>query len=70
MGPDVYLLGCGAPIGTSIGVFDAMRIGADVSGSWKPKYFGIEFIFKNEPNMPAARNAIQNVLTRQYMHLN
>ena len=70
VGPDVYLLGCGAPIGTSIGFFDSMRIGADVSGSWKPKYFGVEFPFKNEPNMPAARNAIQNVLTRQYMHRN
>jgi alpha-galactosidase len=70
VGEEVYLLGCGAPIGTSIGIFDAMRIGADVSGSWKPKYFGVEFIFKNEPNMPAARNAIQNVLTRQYMHRN
>jgi alpha-galactosidase len=70
VGPDVYLLGCGAPIGTSIGIFDAMRIGADVSGNWVPKYFGVEFPFKNEPNMPAARNAIQNVLTRQYMHRN
>jgi alpha-galactosidase len=68
VGSDVYLLGCGAPIGTSIGIFDAMRIGADVSGSWTPKYLGLEGLFRGEPNMPSARNAIQNVLTRQYMH--
>ncbi|MBI9048582.1 MAG: alpha-galactosidase [Anaerolineaceae bacterium] len=68
VGADIYLLGCGAPIGTSIGYFDAMRIGADVSSSWMPKYFGVEFPFRGEPNMPSARNAIQNVLTRQYMH--
>ena len=70
VGPDVYLLGCGAPMGTSIGFFEAMRIGADVSGSWVPKYFNLEWPFRGEPNMPSARNAIQNVLTRQYMHGN
>ncbi len=68
VGPEVYLLGCGAPMGTSIGIFDAMRIGADVSGSWNPKYIGMEWPFLGEPNMPSARNAIQNVLTRQNMH--
>ena len=70
VGPDVYLLGCGAPMGASIGYFDAMRIGADVSGNWVPKYFNLEWPFRAEPNMPSARNAIQNVLTRQYMHRN
>jgi alpha-galactosidase len=55
-------------MGTSIGIFDAMRIGADVSGSWNPKYLGMEWPFLGEPNMPSARNAIQNVLTRQSMH--
>lgn len=68
VGSEVYLLGCGAPMGSSVGIFDAMRIGADVSGSWNPKYLGMEWPFLGEPNMPSARNAIQNVLTRQSMH--
>jgi alpha-galactosidase len=68
VGPEVYLLGCGAPMGPSIGIFNAMRIGADVCGSWNPKYFGMAWPFLGEPNMPSARNAIQNVMTRQSMH--
>jgi alpha-galactosidase len=45
-----------------------MRIGADVSGSWKAKYKGIELFFNNEPFMPSAKNSIQNVLTRMPLH--
>ena len=69
-GAETMLLACGCPIGSALGLFDAMRIGADVSGSWKPAYGGLDFLFTTEPNMPSARNAIQNVLTRAPMHLN
>jgi alpha-galactosidase len=68
-GTETTLLACGCPIGSALGLFDAMRIGADVSGTWKPSYGGLDFLFAEEPNMPSARNAIQNVLTRAPMHL-
>lgn len=68
VGSDTFLLGCGAPLGSVIGLVDSMRIGADVSGDWTPKYLGIESIFKKEPHMPSARNSIQNILTRAPMH--
>jgi alpha-galactosidase len=68
VGEETYLLGCGAPLGPALGIFDAMRIGADVSGDWEPKYFGVNAPFKNEPNFPSARNAIQNMITRAQMH--
>lgn len=67
-GPQTTLLACGCPIGSALGLFDAMRVGADVSGSWRPAYGGLDFLFREEPNMPSARNAIQNVLTRAPMH--
>ena len=67
-GTDTLLLGCGAPLGSVVGLVDAMRIGPDVSGDWTPKYFGTDFIFKPEPHMPSARNAIQNILTRANLH--
>ncbi len=35
VGDDVYLLGCGAPIGESYGFFDGMRIGEDTEHRWK-----------------------------------
>jgi hypothetical protein len=33
-GPDKFILGCGAPIGSSIGFVDGMRIGTDVAATW------------------------------------
>ena len=68
-GPDVHLLGCGSPLGSSIGIFDSMRIGSDVDQRWKPyiKRSGT-FLYK-ELSVPSARNAIQNTLTRAPLHL-
>ena len=34
IGPDTFLLGCGAPLQHAAGVVDGMRIGTDVSPSW------------------------------------
>ncbi len=68
VGEKTFLLGCGVPIGSALGIFDANRIGADVSGDWTPQFLGIGFPFKKEPSMPSARNAIQNVLTRAEQH--
>ena len=64
VGEETVLLGCGAPLGSMLGLVQAMRIGADVSGYWKPTYFGISLPIRNEPHMPSARNSIQNILTR------
>jgi alpha-galactosidase len=68
VGDETFLLGCGAPLGSVLGIVEANRIGADVSGDWTPKYFGTNFFFKNEPHMPSARNSIQNILTRAEQH--
>jgi alpha-galactosidase len=67
-GPDTHLLGCGVPLGSSIGIFDSMRIGPDVDPSWYPSILGIKGPLRREPSMPSTRNAIQNTLTRAFMH--
>ena len=67
-GPETFLLGCGCPLGSAVGLVEAMRIGADVAPNWHPQYFGTEFFFRPEPDMPSARNAIQNSLTRAALH--
>ena len=36
-GDDAFLLGCGAPIASSIGLVDGMRIGPDVAPWWEPR---------------------------------
>jgi alpha-galactosidase len=68
VGEETYLLGCGAPLGPSVGIFDAMRIGADVAGDWTPVYRNNPRIFKAEPHMPSLRNGLQNTLTRAPLH--
>jgi alpha-galactosidase len=67
-GPQVTLLGCGCPVGSGIGVFDAMRIGTDVAPAWHPRYFGTGLFLRPEPTFPAVRNVVRNVLARMPMH--
>lgn len=67
-GPEVTLLGCGCPLGSGLGLFDAMRIGSDVAPHWHPRYFNTELFFKPEPDFPSARNAVHNTLTRAPLH--
>jgi len=67
-GGETALLGCGCPLGSALGLFEAMRIDADVAPNWKPKMFGTHFFFEAETNFPAARNALQNTLTRTALH--
>ena len=68
VGEHIMLLACGCPLGSALGLFDAMRISADVSGSWDPHYPPFSIFLKNEPHMPSARNAIHNILTRAMFH--
>lgn len=68
VGPDVTLLGCGAPLGSMVGIVDLMRIGPDVSGDWHPNFRGIKKLLKKEPSIPCARNSIRNNLTRANLH--
>ena len=67
-GPEITMLGCGCPLGSGLGVFEAMRISADVSGYWKPHFPPVSGILQGEPHMPSARNAIHNILTRAPLH--
>ena len=67
-GDQAFLLGCGCPLGPAIGLLDAMRIGADVARRWNPSFKGRELFFRNEPDLPSARNASHNALTRASLH--
>jgi alpha-galactosidase len=66
-GDGAFLLGCGAPLGPSVGVVDGMRIGADVAPWWHPQdeqyrppgHGGGE---------PATVNAWRNTLSRSFLH--
>lgn len=68
VGPEVTLLGCGAPFGPMLGLVEAMRIGPDVSGDWTPVFNGIRAFIHDEPSYPCARNSIHDILTRAPLH--
>jgi alpha-galactosidase len=67
-GNHVFLLGCGCPIGSGIGVFDAMRIGPDVDQRWPPHVWGQRWLARNDPTVPSAFNSLRNILARAPLH--
>ncbi|ELZ47431.1 Alpha-galactosidase-like protein [Halorubrum californiense DSM 19288] len=59
-GDEAFLLGCGAPMAPSVGLFDAMRVGPDTDPTWEtPGESG---------SQPALKNAVRNTLTRNVLH--
>ncbi len=55
------ILGCGAPLGPSVGIVDAMRIGPDVSVNWEPFFHG-------DLTEPSTAYALRNTIARAFMH--
>ena len=58
MGPNVFLLGCGAPLGSAIGRVHANRVSADAGLSWLP---GFPLPFYDKWNLPCARNMVRSL---------
>lgn len=67
-GDETWLLGCGCPLGSGIGLVDSMRVAPDVAPRWSPAYQGIELFFRREPGLPAVRNAIQGGIGRMALN--
>jgi len=66
-GDDAFLLGCGAPLGPTVGVVDGMRIGPDVAPRWLPDTSGWHPP-GHEGVLPATVNAWRNTLARSFTH--
>jgi alpha-galactosidase len=66
-GDDVFVLGCGAPLGAVVGVVDGMRIGADVAPWWElpPEHPTLP---GTADAAPATRHAFTNTLARAHQH--
>ena len=60
-----FILGCGQPIGPSIGVVDGARIGPDVAPYWHPLGRTDE---RSDMSSVSTLNAIRNILSRFWMH--
>ncbi len=67
-GEETFLLGCSVPLGSAVGVFDAVRVGPDVAPHWLPRRYGLAFPFRREWEMPSLRNALRNAVARSVYH--
>lgn len=65
VGKDIFILGCGAPMLPSIGLFDAMRISCDVAPFW---YREKSRILVKDRNGLCTERALINDITRASMH--
>lgn len=66
-GDAAFLLGCGAPLGATVGVVDGMRIGADV-GPWWHVPDQAHRPAGHAGGEPATVNAWRNTLSRSFVH--
>jgi alpha-galactosidase len=58
------MMACIAPVGATIGLFEACRIGPDVSPAWRMPWPGAPLC------APGTENALRTVLARHWMHGN
>lgn len=63
---DKLFLGCGAPIGTAIGIVDACRISCDVSPTYEGTFYTKYFLLNNE--IVSAQMAINNTIFRRHLN--
>jgi alpha-galactosidase len=64
-GEEAFLLGCGSPLGSAVGIVDGMRIGPDAAPHWYPEPPLVPGV---EASLPAVRNAVRAVLARAFLH--
>lgn len=60
IGPQAYLVGCGAPILPSVGLFDAMRVSPDVAPAYLPA--------RDDPCLPGQWSATMPTVARAFQH--
>lgn len=60
-GPDVFLIGCGCPIGPAIGYVDANRISADTGPVWVPSF---PLPYWDNGTLPSLRAMLRNSISR------
>lgn len=64
-GDDAFILGCGAPLGPSVGIVDAMRIGTDTGPKWREPVLRA---FLGSRSDPSVESSLINCVTRSFLH--
>jgi alpha-galactosidase len=67
VGDQVYLIGCGCPLLSAVGLVDAMRIGPDVAPNWSPHVGSTPLSAGDALAQPSGKGALRNSLLRAWM---
>jgi alpha-galactosidase len=69
-GPDTFLLGCGCPLGSAVGLVDGMRVSTDVAPDWDPTLLTPRLapLLRREMDFVGVRNALRNTINRAPLH--
>src|SRR5437667_1704108 len=62
-----FVLGCGNPMGASVGLVNGAQISPDIAPFWKPRGRSDD-PQRKRMSEPSALNAIRNTMTRWWMH--
>jgi alpha-galactosidase len=71
VGEEVFILGCGAPLGPSIGLVNGMRIGGDTYYGFNQPFlywFLNKFFFAGLEGVPSMKEALKAVILRSFMN--
>ncbi len=67
-GPATYLIGSEVPLGPTVGLLDAVRVGPDSAASWRPRTWALGRLGEDHAVRPSLRNNLRGVITRAWMH--
>jgi len=71
VGDNIFLLGCGAPLGPSIGLLNGMRVSGDTYYSFGQPFlfwFLNTFFFAGFEGLPSMKDALKTSMLRAFMH--
>jgi hypothetical protein len=66
MGTEVFLLGCGAPVGSMLGNVHANRVSADAGLAWSPS---LPLPFYDKWNLPCARYIFMYIFVYAFIYI-
>ncbi|MBD3229371.1 MAG: hypothetical protein GF329_14395 [Candidatus Lokiarchaeota archaeon] len=67
---DTFILGCGAPLASSIGLVNGMRVSCDTAPAWDPFYSKLSRKLLKLPSTPAVLPAMANNMLLSFFHRN
>jgi alpha-galactosidase len=67
VGPDAFVLGCGAPLAPTVGLVDGFRVSGDIKELWEPNIVE-NFCAGNVISVPSLKQSLVMNMRRNFLH--